>query len=113
MSTELVSCCGLICSSCPAYLATQAGDVAAARATAEHWSVAYGVQCTVDDVWCDGCTTSGRKCAHCGECAIRACAAEHGLATCADCPDYGCDTLAGFFAMVPSAKEVLDRLREE
>jgi hypothetical protein len=111
MSQEIVACCGLVCSSCPAYLASQANDEAAAKAVAEEWSKNYGVDCRVEHVWCDGCTLPGRKCAHCGECEIRSCCVEHGLANCSECPDYPCGPLTGFFRMVPAAQAKLDSLR--
>jgi hypothetical protein len=111
MSTRLVSYCGLVCSECPAFVATQAGDEDLARKTAEQWSRDYGVTVRLEDVWCDGCTTAGRKCGHCGECQMRACAIQRGVATCAACDEYACVMLRDFFAMVPAAKATLDALR--
>lgn len=111
MPAEMIACCGLVCSQCPAFLATQAGDEEKARQTAELWSRQYKVEVRVENVWCDGCMAPGRKCGHCGECEIRACALQRGVATCAACDDYGCETIGRFLAMVPPAKETLERLR--
>ncbi|HEY3359492.1 MAG TPA: DUF3795 domain-containing protein [Polyangia bacterium] len=111
MSQELIGCCGLTCSECPAYLATKANDHAKAEETARIWARDYGVTVAVADVWCDGCTAPGKKCAHCAECELRTCAQKRGLATCAPCADYPCPPLAKLHGMVPPAKANLDRLR--
>ncbi len=107
----MISRCGLVCTECPAYLATQADDAAKAAEIAAAWSKAYSAKIAVDDVWCDGCLVEGRKCSHCGECGIRACATERGHDNCAHCPDYACEQLQGFFGMVPHAKAKLEEIR--
>ncbi|MBI5480254.1 MAG: DUF3795 domain-containing protein [Deltaproteobacteria bacterium] len=111
MPAQMYGCCGLVCSECPAYLATQANDRAKAEETAQMWSRQFGIEVRVEHVWCDGCTAPGRKCAHCAECEIRSCATGRNLATCAPCADYPCKQLEAFFQMVPMAKASLDRLR--
>ena len=61
---------------------------------------------------CDGCLgEGGRKCPYCDECAVRACALERGMANCAHCEQYACDTLLKFFEMAPEARESLDQIR--
>lgn len=112
MSDEMIAYCGLICTSCPAYLATRANDQQKARETAEMWSRDYNTTVTVEDVWCDGCLVEGKKCAHCGECQIRACARGKNVDNCAQCDDYACETLSQLLDVVPAAKETLDRIRE-
>jgi hypothetical protein len=107
----MIGCCGLTCSECPAYVATKTGDVAKAEETAQKWSRDYGVDVKLEHVWCDGCTAPGKKCAHCAECQFRACALGRGHATCADCGEYPCAPLAGFFGVVPPARATLDALR--
>ena len=113
MSTEMIAYCGLQCTRCDAYLATQADDEARARATAVAWSQQFGVAVSVADVWCDGCLVGGKKCAHCGECEIRACAGARAVANCGHCDDYPCEKLAQLLAMVPEAKDRLDRIHAE
>ncbi|MGD2206413.1 MAG: DUF3795 domain-containing protein, partial [Anaerolineae bacterium] len=62
----------------------------------------------------DGCLgTAGRKCAHCAECEIRACAMALNVANCAHCADYGCEKIEGFFGFVPEARATLDGIRAE
>ena len=111
MSEPMIAYCGLTCTECPAYLATRTGDQAKAAEVAAMWSRDYGIKVTPDDVWCDGCLVDGKKCAHCAECEIRACAQEKAVANCAHCDEYACDTLGKFFAMVPPAKATLDGIR--
>ena len=107
---SMIAYCGLTCTECPAYTATQSGDTALAQRTAEGWAQMFDAPVTVDDVWCDGCLVEGRKCTHCGECEIRACGVERGVDNCPSCADYPCDKLAGLHGMVPAARETLDRL---
>jgi hypothetical protein len=109
---RIVAVCGLICSDCPAYVATQADDRAALERVAAEWRQAYNApNITVESVICDGCLDGGRKCGHCAECNIRACGVARGVANCAHCPDYGCEKLEGFFGFVPQARATLDEIR--
>jgi len=110
--SKIISACGLVCSGCPAYVATQANDVDAIARVAAEWTVTYNTKVSPEHVWCDGCLTEGpRKCHHAGECEVRACVVERGLSNCAQCDDYGCARIEAFFAMVPQARTVLDGLR--
>jgi uncharacterized protein DUF3795 len=110
--SKMISRCGLVCTECPAYLATQANDEQKAKETAALWTKMYNTEVKIEDVWCDGCLVEGKKCVHCGECEIRACVIERKLDNCAHCADYGCDKISGFFQMVPDAKSTLDQIRK-
>ncbi len=110
---KIIAYCGLVCTDCPAYIATQANDQAALERVAAQWREEYNAPTiTVESVICDGCLTDGRKCSHCSECEIRACGVEQGVANCAHCVDYACDKLEGFFGFVPDARTVLDEIRQ-
>lgn len=108
----IVAYCGLVCSDCPAYIATQADDAAALEQVAAQWREEYSApDITVETVICDGCTVESER--HCGnwyECDMRACGAERGVANCAHCSDYACDRLESFFGAVPDARTVLDNI---
>ncbi|MBI5528397.1 MAG: DUF3795 domain-containing protein [Deltaproteobacteria bacterium] len=108
-TAKMISRCGLVCTDCPAYKATKAKDEKLAAETAKLWSKLYHADVTVSDVWCNGCIGRGKKCAHYAECDIRKCAQRHRTINCGHCARYGCDTITGFFKMVPDAKKVLDR----
>ena len=112
MANQMISYCGLTCTECDAFIATQTGDEAKAKATAAMWAKEFNASITVDDVWCDGCLVEGKKCTHCGECKIRACAREKGVENCAHCADYACAVVGEIHGMVPAAKEALDRIRD-
>jgi hypothetical protein len=75
---KIIAYCGLVCSDCDAYLATQAGEQEALEGVAAKWRVEYHAPgITAESVLCDGCLTDlGHKCGHCGECDIRACGME-------------------------------------
>lgn len=110
---EMIAYCGLICTDCPAYIATQANDRVALEQVAAQWREEYNApEITVESVTCDGCLgTAGRKCGHCSECDVRACAMARAVANCAYCDDYGCETIARFFGFVPDAQIRLDGIR--
>lgn len=109
----MIAYCGLVCSDCPAFIATQASDRSALEQVAVQWREEYdspGI--TVESVICDGCLgEGGRKCSHCAECEIRTCGAERDVVNCAHCGDYVCQKLEGFFGFVPDARAVLDGIR--
>ncbi|MBN1874957.1 MAG: DUF3795 domain-containing protein [Anaerolineae bacterium] len=112
--SKMIAYCGLVCTDCPAYLATQANDQAALEAVAAQWREQFhSPEITAATIVCDGClATSGRLAGYCGMCQIRACGVERGVVNCAHCADYeGCEKLAGFLAQAPEAKTVLDGIR--
>ena len=111
--SRMIAYCGLICSDCPAYIATQAKDQAALLRVRDQWRQEYNVpDMAVDDVTCDGCLVGGLKCSNCAECDIRACGVSRAVANCAHCVDYDtCAKLERFFGFVPDAKAVLDQVR--
>ena len=110
--SEIIAACGLACHTCPAYQATQANDAAKVAEVAAAWSREYKADIKPEHVWCDGCMSAGeRKCAHAGECAIRACALDRKLANCGLCDDYACDKVRGLLDAVPAARATLDDIR--
>jgi len=110
---KMIAYCGLVCSDCPAYIATQANDQAALEQVAAQWREEYNApDITVESVICDGCLTDDeRKCSHCAVCEIRACGVARGVVNCAYCADYACEKLEDFFGFVPDARAVLDGVR--
>ncbi len=109
---DLIAICGLDCSKCEAYQATQVNDQAWKQRVADQWKADYNVQVDVAGVTCDACTaTTGRWAIHCYDCDIRRCGLERGVANCAACPDYACEKLQNFFGFAPDARANLDLLR--
>jgi len=112
---RIIAYCGLVCSECPAYLATQTNDDVALQRVVERWRVEYHApNMAVEYAICDGCLgVAGRHCGHCAECDIRACGVERGVLNCAHCTDYDtCGRLRRFFGFVPHAKETKETLDE-
>jgi hypothetical protein len=108
----MIACCGLDCSQCGAYQATQENDDAKRAAVAKDWSKLYGISVKPEQVNCDGCLSDGQKFYYCAEmCEIRRCCVQKELANCAACEGYACDKLEGFLALAPHARKALDRLR--
>ena len=110
---KMIAFCGLDCAGCEAYLATQAGDEAAKLTLLEKWRVEFdSPDMPLAAVTCDGCTSTGRLGGYCQDCPVRACAVKKGFENCAHCADYGtCETLNGFIAEIPDAKQTLDAIR--
>ena len=116
---KVISCCGLICETCPIKLATKEknkekqyemrADIA--RQIKEH----YGEEFKPEDVTdCDGCKTEGgRLFSGSKNCHMRKCARQKGFENCAHCDEYACERIEKFFATDPDAKARLDAIKRE
>ncbi len=115
--TEIIACCGLVCQTCPIYLATrQENKEEQARMRAEIAQLCkeqYGVNYEPEDITdCDGCQTEGERLFSASKnCPIRKCARQKGLENCAYCTEYACGKLEAFFSTDPTAKTRLDEIR--
>jgi hypothetical protein len=110
---SLYAFCGLDCASCEAFIVTQANDEAGQLDLLARWQADYhSPDMTIAAVTCDGCTSSGRLGGYCMECPVRACGWEKGMENCAHCDGYEtCETLQGFIADIPVARENLNQIR--
>ena len=109
-----IAYCGLDCHSCPAFLATQSGDMEALAVVAARWSSDTGMEVKAESILCDGCRSGSERInAFCAVCRIRDCAVARGLATCASCREYPCRRLSGFPAFRGEGKANLDRIRNQ
>lgn len=110
----MIGCCGLDCGKCDAFIATARNDDAMRARIAEKWSKEFGAEFAPQSINCTGCRGEGIKLDYCEHmCEIRKCVVGKNLSTCADCRDYGCNTLAGFLEKAPAAKENLEALRSK
>jgi hypothetical protein len=110
----MIAYCGINCSECPAYIATQKNDNEARKKVAEEWQKAFNPNIKPEDINCDGCTSnSARLFNYCKECKIRLCGIEKKVENCAYCNEYTCEKLAKFFEMAPKVKETLDNIRKD
>jgi len=106
-----ISCCGLDCSKCDAYIATQTNDDDKRMEVAQKWSTEFNADIKPEEINCNGCCSEGQKFSHCDVCEIRSCCMEKELENCAGCEIYTCDKLENFFKMAPEAHTTLDNLR--
>ena len=110
--TQITGFCGLICSECGAFIATQNNDDEKRAEVARLWSQQYKVEMKPSDINCDGCISdSDIHIGHCGVCEIRKCGKPKGILNCAYCEDYPCEKLEDFFKLVPDAGKHLDGIR--
>ena len=121
----MVAFCGIICTDCPAYLATQSNDREALERVLAHWRKEFNApHIAIEDIVCDGClTVDGRLNGYCRQCQIRPCGVERGVPNCAYCDEYVCDKLErllaicdqmeGFFDFARPARATLDSLRAD
>ena len=110
---KIIAYCGLTCSSCPAFLATQENNDDKRKEVAKMWSEMYKSDLKPGDINCYGCLSEGERIFnHCKVCDIRKCCREKGVADCAHCDDYACEKLGKFFEMAPDSKTSLEEIRK-
>jgi hypothetical protein len=110
---KMIAYCGLVCTDCPAFIATQKDDDEERKKVAEKWNKEFNAGVKPEDINCDGCLAkSDRLIGFCQQCEIRKCGQETGVVNCAYCDDYGCEKLTKFFNMAPIAKTNLDEIRK-
>jgi len=109
----MIAKCGIDCAVCPARKATLANDDALRQETAAKWSEAFKADIKPADINCRGCNaTSGPWFSYCANmCEIRKCGSQRKLETCAECADYACEKLTGFFKSMPDARQGLEARR--
>ncbi len=117
--SETLAYCGLICQTCPIYIASRIVDeterlrekTKIAKICLENYGIHYKPEDITD---CDGCWAENDQVfSSCGSCEIRRCARQKTIENCALCEEYACDKLKAFFATEPNAKMRLDVIRGE
>lgn len=108
----MIAYCGIVCTECPAFLATESDDDQQRRAVAENWSQQYDSDIKPEDINCEGCLPGhSLYFNHCSVCEIRACGLSRGVVNCAHCDDFACEKLEAFFEFVPEARSRLTEIR--
>jgi hypothetical protein len=110
---KIIAFCGLSCTECPAFIATQKDDNKKREKVAKAWSKIYKCDIKPEDINCDGCLEEpDRLFNYCKICKIRMCGQEKEVKNCAYCDDYACEKLIKFFDMAPEAKTALVEIRK-
>jgi hypothetical protein len=111
---KMIAYCGIVCTECPAFIATQQNDDAKRKKVAEMWSKQYKMAVKPEDINCDGCISGSKKLLnYCSICEIRKCGQAKGVQNCACCDEYACDKLSRFLAIAPpEAKASLEKIRK-
>jgi hypothetical protein len=113
MVKKMVAYCGLVCTDCGAYIATQQNDDKLRQKVADDWTKKYNHPFKAADINCVGCLpVTGKHVGHCGMCEIRKCGQEKDVVNCAWCAQYPCEKLSELFKMVPENKKRLDTIRQ-
>ena len=108
IDASLAGVCGVYCGACPVYRAWAEQDLGKLKA------LAASLGTTTDKLMCTGCRTPAAFCFG-GDCEIKTCAQERGVAFCPDCEDYPCDRIRRFEAGAPyraTLRQGANRLRK-
>lgn len=90
---QRIAYCGINCSTCPAFVATQKQQEKVRMRIAKLWSDQEH-EYQACEITCKGCHEPwGKKFRHCQDCEVRECARVKLLDTCADCNEYPCEKL--------------------
>ena len=99
----MIAYCGIDCSKCESYLATQSGS---------DEELAKIAEVKPEYVVCDGCKEGERHSYFCSNmCAMRKCCVEKHYETCIECGDFPCADLQAELDHVPDARSNLEKLR--
>ncbi len=112
MISEMTAYCGLDCSVCKVFKATQMNDIEWKKQIAKHWSDQGEIKFKPEDVTCQGCKSDVIS-GYCRKlCQIKPCAEEKKVKTCAHCQDYPCGKLKEFLSHEdPTATKNLEEIR--
>jgi hypothetical protein len=94
--SKITAICGLVCSNCIAFIATQKNDNKLREKAVESWSTDKK-RLRLEDINCDGCTVGKRLCPFCRLCDVRKCGLKRNIKNCAYCSEFQCEKLEKLF----------------
>jgi hypothetical protein len=108
----MIAYCGIDCSKCGSYLATQSGKYEELEKAAARLAKIYHAEVKPEYVICDGCRTGERRSNFCqNSCKMRKCCIEKGYYSCIECSYIPCEELQSELKNNPEAKENLENLK--
>lgn len=111
---RMIAFCGIVCSDCQTFIATQGDNDEKRGEIAKAWSTPeYTLK--PEDINCDGSMTKdGRLLSFARDiCEIRKCGIRKQVKNCAYCSEYPCEKLAGFHEGGPKAKATLEEIHKQ
>ena len=106
---DIVSCCGIMCSECPVFIAALRDDDTMKKYLAHEYSLG-GQVFYPKDISCRGCRdASSEHNKFCKGCEIRKCCRENYVRICAECRHFPCEKINSYS---PEGSEQRDRLNE-
>jgi hypothetical protein len=113
MPEKMIAFCGIVCSDCRAFIATQTNDRELKAKVAEAWSTKEE-PLKPEDMDCDGCPTTGQRLAiFCTTCEVRSCGLQRRVKNCAYCDEYPCVKFTTVWKSITESdpKAVLEEIR--
>jgi hypothetical protein len=93
MPEKMIAFCGIVCTDCRAFRASQANDAQLKKKVARAWSTKQEML-RPEDIDCDGCLAPGQRLFRfCRTCDVRRCGQERGIENCAYCSEFPCEKL--------------------
>jgi hypothetical protein len=109
----MIAFCGIVCTDCPLFIATQKNDYDEKKKIAELWSTKE-YPLSPENMFCDGCLPVGKRTmSFCADCGVRRCGLEKNVQNCAHCADYPCGTLDKVWEKFPPARDTLEEIRKD
>jgi len=111
MKNTLLAFCGVDCTNCEIFIATQENNFMLKEKIAKKIS-SSSYKITTDEINCYGCSGNQNiKFKFCNSCKIRECGIENKLNNCGECVKYPCCLLTKAFEMDQTNKIRLDKIK--
>jgi hypothetical protein len=110
----MIAYCGIVCTDCRAFIATQRNDRKLKEEVAKAWSTDKETL-KPEDMNCDGClATGGILYKFCATCEVRLCGYEKGVENCAYCREFPCVKLTSLWKSegATKAKATLEGIKK-
>ena len=108
---KMIAYCGIVCTSCPQFIATQNDDDILREKAARRIARKYGLNFKAEEINCDGCLSKeGRLIAFCNTCEVRKCGITKSVENCSTCDEQPCEKLRKFHEFSPDAKASFEAL---